>query len=57
MPMPKILFGDNLPLLRALPPARRIQVNWDDAARQLREFYAVSDENTLSAKERIEWPE
>ena len=44
-------------LLRALPPARRIQVNWNDTARQLREFYAVSDESTLSAKERIEWPE
>ena len=44
-------------LLRALPPARRIQVNWNDTARQLREFYAVSDESTTSAKERIEWPE
>jgi ATP-dependent DNA helicase DinG len=44
-------------LLRALPPARRIQVNWNDTARQLREFYAVSDDGTPSAQERIEWPE
>jgi ATP-dependent DNA helicase DinG len=44
-------------LLRALPPARKIQVHWNDVARQLREFYAVSDESTISAKERIEWPE
>jgi ATP-dependent DNA helicase DinG len=44
-------------LLRALPPARRIQVNWNDAARQLREFYAVSDESTVDPRERIEWPE
>ena len=44
-------------LLRALPPARRIQVNWENTARQLREFYAVSDESTPSAKERTQWPE
>jgi ATP-dependent DNA helicase DinG len=44
-------------LLRALPPARKIQVHWNEVARQLREFYAVSDESTISAKERIEWPE
>ncbi len=29
-------------LLDALPPARRILVNWDDTARQLIRFYAVS---------------
>ena len=44
-------------LLRALPPARRIQVNWNDTARQLREFYAVSDESTPTARERTQWPE
>ncbi len=44
-------------LLRALPPARRIQVNWNDTARQLREFYAVSDDGTASTQERMEWPE
>jgi ATP-dependent DNA helicase DinG len=27
-------------LLRALPPAKRILVNWDQVSRQLREFYA-----------------
>jgi ATP-dependent DNA helicase DinG len=30
-------------LLRALPPARRILVHWDEISRQLRDFYAVSD--------------
>ena len=29
-------------LMRALPPARRILVNWDEVAKQLRGFYAVS---------------
>ena len=31
--------GYGATLLRALPPARRILVNWDDAADQLRSFY------------------
>ena len=30
-------------LLRALPPARRILVHWNEISRQLRDFYAVSD--------------
>jgi len=30
-------------LLQALPPARRILLNWDEVARQLRAFYAVTD--------------
>ena len=29
-------------LMKALPPARRILVHWDEAARQLARFYAVS---------------
>lgn len=29
-------------LLRALPPAKRIQVHWDEISRQLRDFYSVS---------------
>lgn len=31
-------------LLRALPPARRIQIHWNEIARQLRDFYAVSEQ-------------
>jgi ATP-dependent DNA helicase DinG len=34
-------YGEKL--LRGLPPARRILVNWDEVAKQLREFYAVSE--------------
>ena len=30
-------------LLRALPPAKRILVHWNDISRQLRDFYAVSE--------------
>ena len=30
-------------LLRAVPPARRILVHWNEISRQLRDFYAVSD--------------
>ncbi|HMA19175.1 MAG TPA: helicase C-terminal domain-containing protein, partial [Gemmatimonadaceae bacterium] len=30
-------------LLRALPPARRILVHWNEISRQLRDFYAVSE--------------
>jgi ATP-dependent DNA helicase DinG len=30
-------------LLRALPPAKRILVHWEEAARQLRDFYSVSE--------------
>jgi ATP-dependent DNA helicase DinG len=33
-------------LMRALPPARRILVNWDDVSRQLRDFYTVTDRTT-----------
>jgi len=34
-------YGETL--MRALPPARRILVHWDEVSRQLREFYAVSE--------------
>ncbi|MEP6508101.1 MAG: helicase C-terminal domain-containing protein, partial [Gemmatimonadales bacterium] len=30
-------------LLRALPPAKRILLSWDEISRQLRDFYSVSD--------------
>ena len=30
-------------LMRALPPARRLMLPWNEIARQLRDFYAVSD--------------
>jgi ATP-dependent DNA helicase DinG len=30
-------------LMRALPPARRITLGWDEISRQLRDFYLVSD--------------
>jgi ATP-dependent DNA helicase DinG len=33
-------YGDAL--LRALPPARRILVNWDEVSRQLVQFYSVT---------------
>lgn len=36
--------GYGATLLRALPPARRILVDWNDISRQLREFYAVSEQ-------------
>lgn len=32
-----------LELMRALPPARRLMLPWQEIARQLRDFYAVSD--------------
>ena len=35
--------GYGATLLRALPPARRILVHWNEISRQLRDFYAVSD--------------
>jgi ATP-dependent DNA helicase DinG len=34
-------YGDAL--MRALPPARRILVNWDEVSRQLVRFYSVTD--------------
>jgi ATP-dependent DNA helicase DinG len=30
-------------MLRGLPPARRILVHWNEAVKQLRDFYSVSD--------------
>lgn len=36
--------GYGATLLRALPPARRILVDWNDISRQLHEFYAVSEQ-------------
>jgi ATP-dependent DNA helicase DinG len=35
-------YGETL--LRALPPARRMLVHWNEVERQLREFYSVSDQ-------------
>ena len=35
--------GYGATLLRALPPARRILVHWNEISRQLRDFYAVSE--------------
>jgi ATP-dependent DNA helicase DinG len=34
-------YGANL--MRALPPARRILVHWNEVSRQLRDFYTVTD--------------
>ena len=36
-------------LLKALPPARRILVNWNEIARQLREFYESGDRRGAKA--------
>lgn len=35
--------GYGATLLRALPPARRILLSWDEISRQLRDFYSVSE--------------
>lgn len=35
-------------LMAALPPARRIIAGWNEAARQLRDFYAVSEQRATS---------
>ena len=43
--------GYGATLLKALPPARRILVNWNEIARQLREFYENGDRRGAEAAE------
>jgi ATP-dependent DNA helicase DinG len=49
--------GYGATLLRALPPARRIQVNWDEVSKQLLSFFAVSHDAGLHERERSPWRE
>ncbi|HEX6573679.1 MAG TPA: helicase C-terminal domain-containing protein [Gemmatimonadaceae bacterium] len=44
-------------LLRALPPARQIQVHWNDVSKQLLTFFAVSHNEALNHSERGRWRE
>jgi ATP-dependent DNA helicase DinG len=49
--------GYGATLLRALPPAQRIQVNWDEVSKQLLSFFAVSHDAGLHKPERSRWRE